>query len=849
MTTGVITKTNSLALAALAAVALLAPPAAGQDGGGEANGALAACITAAEAKQENEAKAQADRADKLFAALESQPGRAADALTGRARVLAQCRVPFASFMRQGALVEESMELARRALAIDAAHLGARFILGADLYHMPAFLNRTDEAIATFEELIARHGTVDDFEVRTSYIWLGDLYERAKRPADAVRVWRAGLARFPGDASLERRLAKQGGEDPPPPAAADTPLPPASPPPMYALPPIVVQAGGVSVDEPRGATRLNRTDVYTAPGGAADVLQVFQTMPGVTRARDGSDLYVRGGSPAESPVYVNGARLLHAGTFESLNGSVFGVLDPAVMRRAYFSSGGFGARYGNALSGVVDVELEGRPAVFGWRAGANLTSLSGTARVPLGSRTGAWSSVSLTDVSALIWMQDRSTDFARAPRAYKALGGFETEPARGWTVGASVLAEGDATDVNADAFGYRGTLHAAGATRLAALSARRLANEGRSSLRTTASVSERTTDFRFGVLDRGRSDRAIALRTEAEMSAGTPFTVRAGAEASALSLREAGRVPATPALAPGSSVTPLDSRDETSHVGAFLEGEVRVLDDVAVVAGARVDRLPGESVWTVDPRAAIAWRSGDWTVRAGTGIFRQGRWRIGYELPGGSPAGVPTQARHAVAGVQREGTLALRVEAYHKRYDGYVADGRSGPASVDGVARGIDALVRWQSDALTGWLTWSLLDGEVELESGERVPSDVAVTHSVTAVARRPIGDGWELGTTLRYATGRPYTPVIGVRDNGRGPEPMYGDVNSERLPAYVRADGRLSRYLTREGGLFVFYLEALNLLDRRNVMAYAWNADGDARRPVHAFFSYRTLVLGVEAQF
>jgi hypothetical protein len=209
--------------------------------------------------------------------------------------------------------------------------------------------------------------------------------------------------------------------------------------------------------------------------------------------------------------------------------------------------------------------------------------------------------------------------------------------------------------------------------------------------------------------------------------------------------------------------------------------------------------------------------------------------------------VPTRARHLVLGVQHDGDIAIRAEAYLKAYDAFRADAGSAPAVVGSGARGIDLLARWSADALTGWLTWSLLDGEIELESGERVPAPAAITHSVTAVARRALGDRWELGSTARFATGRPYSPVVGVNDETG--EPVYGEINSARAPAYFRLDSRVSHFVSAGQGLIVLYLEALNLLDRRNVMRSTWSSDGREQRPVRAFFSYRTLVLGAELQF
>jgi hypothetical protein len=51
------------------------------------------------------------------------------------------------------------------------------------------------------------------------------------------------------------------------------------------------------------------------------------------------------------------------------------------------------------------------------------------------------------------------------------------------------------------------------------------------------------------------------------------------------------------------------------------------------------------------------------------------------------------------------------------------------------------------------------------------------------------------------------------------------------------------------GGLIVGYLEALNVLDRANVVGYTYDATYRERRPIDSFFGDRTLVFGAEARF
>ncbi|HUF89113.1 MAG TPA: TonB-dependent receptor [Gemmatimonadota bacterium] len=832
--------------------ALWAGPASAQDVPAEASAAPAALATCTSAAEAGDPAAAAEAADQAKAGFERWRETRPDdpePRVGLAKVLLQCRIPFAAFMEQGAISARAGEILRAALELDPTHWEARYLLALNYYHNPEFMGLTDDAIREFETLLDQQDGRTDFpEMAGPYAWLGDLYLRTGRAEDARAVWQRGAALFPSDERLAERLGRaapdgaEGADGEPISGSAGAPTI------DYQAEPLVVNVdAGYAMDDTRPQATLSKVDVYMAPGGTADILQVFQMLPGVTRASEGSDLFVRGGDPAEAPVFVEGARLLYPGVFETLHGGIFGILDPAVLRRAYFSSGGFSARWGNALSGIVDLETDGAPTVAGGRLGMNFVGGGATVRRPLGARAGIWTSVRATDTSLLLALQDQSDDYPSTPRSIEGVVGATFAPRRGVELKAVALAEGDGAARDIDAIGWRGPFESRGRTALALLSGRLLAPDAGAALRATASWSRRSTGFEFGVLDRERVDERVELRVTGDLGADDARQLRFGVDAAALEAREDGRVPTTERVDPGSPFETLDgSREETSHLGAFVEAEIRPLRPLAVVAGARVDRLPGEADATLDPRVAIAWRAGDWTWRAAGGTFQQGRWRAGYEIPdGGMPAGIPRRARHLAFGVEREGRPAVRLEAFTKAYDRYVPE-EDDLEIEGGRASGVDALVQWpHTDRWGGWLAYSLLRGRLDLVEGSSVPSEVDVTHSLTAVATRTIG-AWQIGTTARYATGRPYTPAIGAIRDGGFPEPVHGEWMSRRLPDYVRLDARLTRFQRIGGRFTVFYLEALNVLDRANASGVVYDADWKNARFVDSFFADRTLVAGAE---
>ncbi len=78
---------------------------------------------------------------------------------------------------------------------------------------------------------------------------------------------------------------------------------------------------------------------------------------------------------------------------------------------------------------------------------------------------------------------------------------------------------------------------------------------------------------------------------------------------------------------------------------------------------------------------------------------------------------------------------------------------------------------------------------------------------------------------FRYATGRPYTPVTDRTYAGAAWAPVYGDVNSFRLPHYRRLDLRVEREWLWPKAEMRLYLELLNVEGRRNIWNVVYSAD------------------------
>jgi len=88
------------------------------------------------------------------------------------------------------------------------------------------------------------------------------------------------------------------------------------------------------------------------GGAPDFAQYLQILPGIVSTGDqGGQLYVRGGTPIQNMLLLDG--MLIYNPFHSIG--LFSVFDTEIISTADVHTGGFGAEFGGRISSVMDIK--------------------------------------------------------------------------------------------------------------------------------------------------------------------------------------------------------------------------------------------------------------------------------------------------------------------------------------------------------------------------------------------------------------------------------------------------------------------------------------------------------------
>ena len=111
-------------------------------------------------------------------------------------------------------------------------------------------------------------------------------------------------------------------------------------------------------------RLNPKNASISPSISGGIEAIIQTLPGVSSNNEMSSQYsVRGGNFDENLIYVNDIEIYRPFLVSSGEQEGLSFVNPAMVSSVLFSAGGFGAKYGDKMSSVMDVKYK-TPQEFG-----------------------------------------------------------------------------------------------------------------------------------------------------------------------------------------------------------------------------------------------------------------------------------------------------------------------------------------------------------------------------------------------------------------------------------------------------------------------------------------------------
>jgi len=616
-----------------------------------------------------------------------------------------------------------------------------------------------------------------------------------------------------------------------------------------LVPITVQAGAYKAGNERGAT-LTALEVVTTPGATADVARAMQTLPGVQNVDEGTGLFVRGGDVSETKVVLNDVVMLSPYNYETPTGNFTVTVNPFLLDGIFFSSGGFGARYGNILSGVADLRTAGRPATSSETAVAGLASVSTAADLALSHGLAVHATAARNDTHYLFKLNGSTRDYSPAPNGQDFSGSVVYNYRSAAELKAFAIDRrsslGLALEDPASSGGYSSDVR----SQMSVVGWHDVFGNVSPTISASYATSHHTEGY--GAFTLGTEERWTQIFTQTAWSPGERYAVRGGGD---LDWRDGHYVGSLPSSfsdrGTGAPVVLFDSKAPGGRSGAFIEGDWRALEDLRLIAGVRTDYSSFTHVRTVDPRLSAAYKAGVATLTAAVGEYHQVSDPM-YFAPGvGKPGIGPMSGRQVVAGGQigEEGETA-RVEIYNKRYHDLVGLTRDKELRSGGVgsAYGADVFLKhtlWPF--ASGRVSYSYVSSRrTDPNTGivARAPFDI--THSTALILDQALPKGWSASAAFRYATGKPFTPVVGATYNAQRRlwTPTYGAPSSERMPSLQKVDIAMSR-VTRitPSNQLVYFVSLDNVFDRHNLYQYTYDSTYTTRIPVRGLFN-RSLYFG-----
>lgn len=153
------------------------------------------------------------------------------------------------------------------------------------------------------------------------------------------------------------------------------------------------------------------------------------------------------------------------------------------------------------------------------------------------------------------------------------------------------------------------------------------------------------------------------------------------------------------------------------------------------------------------------------------------------------------------------------------------------SEMSGKAHGVEFLV--ERDKQDGWYAWASLSWSKSERTNDR--TNVTKEYYLDTplifnfVMNYELNSNWDFGARLTVRNGQKYTPIIGLRENENFAGhflPVYGPLNSKKLPTYSRLDLRAEYKFQLWNLEAAWTFDIINALNSKNIEGYAYAPDG-----------------------
>jgi len=522
--------------------------------------------------------------------------------------------------------------------------------------------------------------------------------------------------------------------------------------------VIISAGSFEAGDNSKVSALKPIDIVTTASALGDYIGALQTLPGTTTVADDGRLFVRGGDAEETQIFIDGIRVFTPYTPTTNNTPTRGRYSPFLFDGITFSTGGYSAEYGQALSSVLLLNTIDSPIQE--KTDIGIMSVGGII-----GNTQKWKKNSLSVNASYINLAPYAAIFPDRNdwiKPYEAVSGeavFRQELKKGLL---KVYGAFDTTnfqliqeDINVEEgvkfklknYNFYGNSSYSGD----------LSSDWSVFLGGSYTISQNKIGIELDEIDDTENSAHLKLKLKKHFS--NRFKLSFGVEQFITDFNE---------VYNNNFVN--TSLGYTNNIsGVFSEGDIIFSRKLALKLGLRTEYSEMFDAFTLSPRASFAYKTG----RSSQLSLAYGDF---YQQPNSDILKFENdlqaqKTQHYILNYQYSANNRIfRAEAYLKKYDNLVSYNTSIPEfnsiytnKGDGYAQGIDFF--WRDDEslknVDYWVSYSLLDTEREYQNfSESATPSFASTHNLSVVAKYWIPD-WksQIGFSYQFGSGRNYTDI------------------------------------------------------------------------------------------
>uniref|UniRef100_UPI003593B141 TonB-dependent receptor n=1 Tax=Aquiflexum sp. TaxID=1872584 RepID=UPI003593B141 len=182
--------------------------------------------------------------------------------------------------------------------------------------------------------------------------------------------------------------------------------------------VTISAGAMEASDEKRAVVLRPVDIVTVPAAMGDIIGAFQTLPGTANVGNDGRLFVRGGDATETAIFIDGLKVGNAFGTTASNVPTRTRFNPNLFKGSFFSTGGYSAEYGQALSSALALNTVDFPV----RNQGDISIMSvggGYTQTLAGEKNSLTASANYFDLSPYQALIRQNFDWERAPYGWDA----------------------------------------------------------------------------------------------------------------------------------------------------------------------------------------------------------------------------------------------------------------------------------------------------------------------------------------------------------------------------------------------------------------------------------------------